>query len=53
MTSGGQGGIVAGLGLTHTPGLGDQLNAAPTPTLIRLLEGFATARRQLADASRM
>lgn len=41
------GGIVAAVGMTHTPGLGDQLDRPAAAQVERLLEGFAVVRRQI------
>lgn len=41
------GGIVAGIGMTHTPGLGNQLDQPDPAQVQRLMDGFAEARRRL------
>ncbi|HKS73075.1 MAG TPA: hypothetical protein VJQ82_07755 [Terriglobales bacterium] len=42
--------IVAAIGVTHTPGLGDQMDR-PDPTQVRrLLEGFGVVRQQIEQA---
>lgn len=42
--------VVAALAMTHTPGLGDRMNAPPRAQTTRLLEAFAEGRRVLAEA---
>lgn len=44
------GGIVAAVGVTHTPGLGDQLDRPGAAQVKRLLEGFEQVRRQIEQA---
>ncbi|HEX2889486.1 hypothetical protein [Vineibacter terrae] len=45
------GGIVAAIAMTHTPGLGDRLGDPPADQVERLMAGFAEAR-QVLDAAR-
>lgn len=42
--------VVAAFGMTHTPGLGDRLDAPPADQIERIMKGFAEGRRLLADA---
>ena len=45
-----KGGIVYGIGLTHTPGLANQLDRAQPAQLARVMDGLAVGRRELAEA---
>lgn len=42
--------IVAAFGLTHTPGLGDQMDRPPRSQIDRLMTGFDAVRKQIVDA---
>lgn len=45
-----RGRIVAGIGVPHTPGLGNQIGRADPAQLKRIMEGFDKVRQDLADA---
>ncbi|HJP67828.1 MAG TPA: hypothetical protein VJ846_02910 [Sphingomicrobium sp.] len=44
------GGVVAAFGLTHTPGLGDQMDRPQPAQVARVLAGFEVVRREIAEA---
>ena len=50
MSAKANGSIVAAVGVTHTPGLGDQLDRPEAAQVERLLEGFAVVRQQIEQA---
>ena len=44
------GGVVAAFGLTHTPGLGDQMDRPDRAQIDRLLSGFDRVKQEIAEA---
>lgn len=50
MSSDIHGGVVAAFGLTHTPGLGDQIDSPSKEQIGRLMGGFNVVKDQIADA---
>lgn len=46
----GKGGIVAGLGMTHTPGLGNLMDVPPAEQILRIRDGFAKVREEIEQA---
>ncbi|SED23664.1 hypothetical protein [Bradyrhizobium erythrophlei] len=50
MSTKANGQIVSAVGITHTPGLGDQMYRPDSTQMARILDGFSTVSRQIADA---
>jgi len=46
----GKGGIVAGLGMTHTPGLGNLMDVPPAEQIQRIRDGFTKVRNEMERA---
>ncbi len=45
------GGIVAGIGMTHTPGLGNLMHVPPATQIQRIRDGFARVRNEMSQSN--